>query len=161
VISKRLRRYQRPRSSSETCYNLRPIADTKLTRVLIHRTQHLEGNRLKANSFSKAEYFKIFLSADISATLPWSSSASMVWHRRISPANFIVWLTQRVDSGCARPRQRISSSDESVVQSSVVAHSQSRLLRNTLPSSVTSSSSLAVSKSRLKTELFTRCYGAD
>jgi len=38
----------------------------------------------------------------------WFSSASMVWHRRISPANFVVWLTQRVVSGCARRRQRNS-----------------------------------------------------
>jgi len=51
----------------------------------------------------------------------------MDWHRRISPTTFNVWPTRRVDSGCARRRQRISSCHESVVQSSVVALFQSRL----------------------------------
>jgi len=33
----------------------------------------------------------------------WYSSASVVWHRRILPANFIVWLMWRVDSGSRHP----------------------------------------------------------
>jgi len=61
----------------------------------------------------------------------------------ISPANFVVWLTPRVDSGRARRRQRNSSSHESVVQPSEVALSRSRL-RMHGTSSVTSTSSSAV-----------------
>ena len=32
----------------------------------------------------------------------WPSSALRVWHHHISPANSVVWLTRKVDSGCAQ-----------------------------------------------------------
>jgi len=83
----------------------------------------------------------------------------MVWHRRISPVNSVVLLTQR------RQRLRSASTAELIIQRvrhetiggrafPVVAAKE----WNSLPSSVTSSSSLKVFKSRLKTELYKRCY---
>ena len=50
----------------------------------------------------------------------------MVWHHHILPANSVVWPIWRVDSGCARRRQRNSSSHESVVQQSTAMLSRLR-----------------------------------
>jgi len=51
----------------------------------------------------------------------WFSSASMVWHRRISSVNSVVWLTLRVISGCARRWQRNSYYHEPVAKPLIVA----------------------------------------
>jgi len=68
-----------------------------------------------------------FLRGLITSWRCWFSSASMVWHRRISPANSVVWMTQRVVSGCAWQRQRNSYYHDSVAKPSVVALSRSWL----------------------------------
>jgi len=49
-----------------------------------------------------------FLRGLITSWRCWFSGVSMVWHRRILPANSVVWPTHRVVSGCARRRQRNS-----------------------------------------------------
>jgi len=103
----------------------------------------------------------LFLRGLITSWGCWFSSASIFWHRRISHVNSVVWLTQRasaaalgVDSGTHNTvcRETIGGRAFPVVAAKVW---------NSLPSSVTSSSSLKDFKSLLKTELFTRCYWVD
>jgi len=103
-----------------------------------------------------------FLRGLITSWRCWFSSASMVWHSRISPANSVVWLTQ------SRQRLHSASTAELIIprvrpetiggRAFLVVAAK---VWNSLPSSLTSSSSLKVFKSRLKTELFTRCYWVD